>query len=130
LDVAHARVVISEAVTELRGGPVIATPKNHQRRELVVPAFVARLLAEHLATLPDGPDVLVFPGLQSHTATRQQSYHGFRRRFVQALEAAGLANVTPHDLRATHASWVADSHGVPVAARRLGHANASVTTRH
>jgi integrase len=38
--------------------------------------------------------------------------------------------VTPHDLRATHASWVADSHGILVAARRLGHANASVTTRH
>jgi integrase len=106
LDVAHARVVISEAVTELPGGPVIATPKNHQRRELVVPAFVARLLAEHLSTLPDGADVFVFPGRQSHTATRQQSYHGFRRRFVQALEAAGLANVTPHDLRLrTRAGW-------------------------
>ncbi len=43
---------------------------------------------------------------------------------------AGLVDVTPHDLRATHGSWVADSHGVLVAARRLGHANASVTTRH
>ncbi|MEU8079335.1 hypothetical protein AB0B31_28305 [Catellatospora citrea] len=43
---------------------------------------------------------------------------------------AGLSGVTAHDLRATHASWVADSHGVLVAARRLGHANASVTTRH
>lgn len=38
--------------------------------------------------------------------------------------------MTPHDLRATHASWVADSHGVLVDARRFGHANASVTTRH
>ncbi|WP_433389577.1 hypothetical protein [Micromonospora sp. KLBMP9576] len=46
------------------------------------------------------------------------------------MAAAGLADVTPHDLRATHASWVADSHGVLVAARRLGHANANVTTRH
>ncbi|MEU7975268.1 hypothetical protein AB0B48_24845 [Micromonospora sp. NPDC049089] len=54
--------------------------------------------------------------------------YGWRRRFVQAV-AAGLDDVTPHDLRATHASWVADSHGVLVAARRLGHANASVTTR-
>ena len=49
---------------------------------------------------------------------------------MAAVQAAGLSNVTPHDLRATHASWVADSHGVLVAARRLGHANASVTTRH
>ncbi len=46
------------------------------------------------------------------------------------VTAAGPDDVTPHDLRATHASWVADSHGVLVAVRRLGHANASVTTRH
>ena len=57
-------------------------------------------------------------------------YHGFRRQVVLAVATAGLGDVTPHDLRATHASWVADSHGVLVAARRLGHANASVTTRH
>jgi hypothetical protein len=41
-----------------------------------------------------------------------------------------LKDVTPHDLRASHASWVADKHGIMAAARRLGHANASVTTRH
>ena len=44
--------------------------------------------------------------------------------------AVGIKDVTPHDLRATHGSWVADSHGVMVAAYRLGHANANVTTRH
>ncbi|WP_154941957.1 tyrosine-type recombinase/integrase [Micromonospora palomenae] len=61
---------------------------------------------------------------------RSSTHYGFRRRFLAAVRSAGLADVTPHDLRATHASWVADSHGVLVAARRLGHANASVTTRH
>lgn len=100
------------------------------RRELIAPAFVVDLVAEHLATLPHDPDTFAFPGRQKHTAHRQQSYHGFRRRFDQAVAAAGLTDVTPHDLRATHASWVADSHGLLVAARRLGHANASVTTRH
>jgi integrase len=109
---------------------VIDTPKNHQRRELTVPAFVVQLVREHLATLPDDPDVFAFPGRQKHTAHRQQSYHGFRKRFVRAVDAAGLGDITPHDLRATHATWVADSHGVLVAARRLGHSNASVTTRH
>ena len=83
-----------------------------------------------LATLPNGPEVFVFPDRQRHTAARRQSYSGFRRRFRRALAAVGLEDVTPHDLRATHASWVADSHGVMTAARRLGHANASVTTRH
>ncbi len=47
-----------------------------------------------------------------------------------AANAAGVVDVTPHDLRATHASWVADSHGILVAARRLGHSSSSVTTRH
>jgi integrase len=74
--------------------------------------------------------VFVFPGRQQHTKIRQQSYSGFRRRFRRAVVAAALHDVTPHDLRATHASWVADSHGELAAARRLGHANASVTTRH
>jgi hypothetical protein len=67
---------------------------------------------------------------QTHTADRQQSYHAFRARFVRAAAAVGIEDVAPHDLRATHGSWVADSHGVMVAAYRLGHANASVTTRH
>lgn len=46
------------------------------------------------------------------------------------MEAAGLIGVTPHALRATCASWVAEQHGVLEAARRLGHSSASVTTRH
>jgi integrase len=50
--------------------------------------------------------------------------------FDPAVAAAGLSDVTPHDLRASHASWVAEAHGVMAAAQRLGHAHASVTTRH
>ncbi|MEV7227268.1 tyrosine-type recombinase/integrase [Polymorphospora sp. NPDC051019] len=130
IDISGGRIVVAEAVSELPGGPVIDTPKSHQRRELAVPAFVLQLVREHFAALPDEPDAFAFPGRRKHTAERQQSYHGFRRRFNRAVTAAGLDGVTPHDLRATHASWVADTHGVLLAARRLGHANASVTTRH
>jgi integrase len=130
LDVEGGTVLIADAVTELPGGPVIDTPNDHQRRELAMPAFVVRLVGQLLATRPDDPDAFLFPGRQKHTEHRQQSYHGFRRRFTLAATAAGLSDVSPHDLRATHATWVADSHGVMVAAHRLGHANASVTTRH
>jgi integrase len=45
------------------------------------------------------------------------------------VEAAGPIDVTPHNLRATHATWVPDMHGVMAAARRPGNSNASVTTR-
>src|SRR5438552_1657729 len=52
------------------------------------------------------------------------------RRNPPAVRATGLVDVTPHDLRASHATWVAQRHGVMAAAARLGHAHASVTTRH
>ncbi|MFE0436194.1 DUF2637 domain-containing protein [Streptomyces nigra] len=50
--------------------------------------------------------------------------------FDPAVSAAGLTDVTPHDLRTSHGTWVADRYGVMTAAHRLGHSNASVTTRH
>ncbi len=50
--------------------------------------------------------------------------------FDPAVAAAGLTDVTPHDLRTSHGTWVADRYGVMTAAHRLGHSNASVTTRH
>jgi integrase len=130
VDLAQGRVIVAEALAQLPGGPVIDTPKSHQRRELALPAFVVDRLREHLAGLPDHPDVFLFPGRQRRTADRPQSYNGWKYRFDRAVERAGLTDVIPHDLRATHGSWVADSHGVLVAARRLGHSNASVTTRH
>ncbi|MBV8541964.1 MAG: hypothetical protein JO364_12325 [Pseudonocardiales bacterium] len=37
---------------------------------------------------------------------------------------------TLHDLRASHGTWITERFGVMAAAKRLGHANASVTTRH
>ena len=41
-----------------------------------------------------------------------------------------LTPFTWHSLRASCASWVAESDGVLEAARRLGHSRSSITTRH
>jgi len=59
-------------------------------------------------------------------------YSGFLRRIWRpAIAAADLLDVTPHDLRATHASSVIDEGGsVMNAAARFGHAAGTVTTRH
>lgn len=84
-------------------------------------------LREHLVTLANDPDALLFTGRTG----KAFHYNSWRRfYFNPAVKKAGLTDVTPHDLRATHASWVADRHGVMAAARRLGHSNASITTRH
>ncbi len=57
-------------------------------------------------------------------------YRSLRRSFDAACRRLGLEEVTPHSLRESCASWVAESDGVLEAARRLGHARSSVTTRH
>ncbi|MBB4714017.1 hypothetical protein BJ965_003899 [Streptomyces luteogriseus] len=58
-------------------------------------------------------------------------YNQWRKAYFDpAVPAAGLTDVTPHDLRASHGTWVADKFGVMTAAHRLGHSNASATTRH
>jgi integrase len=62
LHVDGGRVVVELTVTELPGGPIIDTPKDHQRRELLVPAFVIKAVRRYLATVPDGPDVFCLPG--------------------------------------------------------------------
>jgi integrase len=104
-------VVIAEAVTELPGGPMIVSPKNRQRRELAVPAFVISLVRQHLISLPDDSSTFAFPGRQNIRPIASMAITVFSRRFVQAVNATCLGDVTPHDLRATHATWVSDSHG-------------------
>ncbi|WP_341829964.1 tyrosine-type recombinase/integrase, partial [Streptomyces hainanensis] len=77
--------------------------------------------------MPDGADALLFTNRHG----RPLRYNQWRKAYFDpAVSAAGLVDVTPHDLRASHGTWLADRHGVMTAARRLGHANASVTTRH
>ncbi|MEU6087339.1 site-specific integrase [Streptomyces sp. NPDC047085] len=97
-------------------------------RPLSLPAYLVRELREHLtARVAEDPEALLFLGRTG----RPIRYNSWRRtHFDRAVDRAGLKDVTPQDLRATHASQVADRHGVMAAAKRLGHANASVTTRH
>ena len=52
------------------------------------------------------------------------------RQASRSDRRVGLVGVTPHSLRASCASWVAESDGVLEGARRLGHSRSSVTTRH
>ncbi|MCZ9347264.1 tyrosine-type recombinase/integrase, partial [Streptomyces sp. TRM76130] len=96
-------------------------------RLLRVGPSLAKRLGRHLETLPGGDDALLFttPG------GKPLRYNQWRKAYFDpAVTAAGLTDVTPHDLRASHGTWVADRYGVMTAAHRLGHSNASVTTRH
>ncbi|WOX15722.1 tyrosine-type recombinase/integrase [Streptomyces sp. N50] len=77
--------------------------------------------------MPDDGRALLF----TTPAGKPLHYNQWRKAYFDpAVSAAGLTDVTPHDLRASHGTWVADKYGVMTAAHRLGHSNASVTTRH
>ena len=129
MDVLNGRLFVTESLSDVNGHLTFETPKSHQQRAVSLPAFLAAKIRNHLDVGVDAHlDALLFVG-----ATGQPlRYSGFLRRVWRpALEAAALIDVTPHDLRATHASWVIDEGGsVMDAAARLGHAAGTVTTRH
>jgi integrase len=128
VDLAEGLIWVDEALAEVAGQVFFDTPKSHQKRPLRLPAFLLRELRDHLAVrVNEDQDALLFVGATG----KPLRYNSWRRtHWDKAVEQAGLSDVTPQDLRATHASQVADRHGVMAAAKRLGHANASVTTRH
>ncbi|GAB2575726.1 site-specific integrase [Streptomyces capparidis] len=128
VDLQHGWLRVDENLAEAGGVMAFDTPKSHQTRVLTLSATLVGRLRAHLATgVPDRPDALLF----TNSKGKPLRYNEWRKaHFDPAVKAAGLTDVTPHDLRASHATWVADRHGVMTAARRLGHSNASVTTRH
>jgi integrase len=126
IDVSGGFVLVDENLAEANGALVFDTPKSHQKRLLRVGPSLGKL-GRHLESLPGGDDALLFttPG------SKPLRYNQWRKAYFDpAVSAAGLTDVTPHDLRASHGTWVADRYGVMTAAHRLGHSNASVTTRH
>ncbi len=127
VDVAGDLLLVDENLAEANGALVFDTPKSHQKRLLRLAPSLAKRLGAYLEELPGGEDALLF----TTPAGKPLRYNQWRKAYFDpAVSAAGLTDVTPHDLRASHGTWVADRYGVMTAAHRLGHSNTSVTTRH
>lgn len=128
VDLLGRRLMVSESLSEVAGRLSFEAPKGGKTRSVTLPRFLADDLACYLAgQVPADPDALLFTGRTG----KPLHYNAWRTwTWDPAVKAAGLVGVTPHDLRATCGSWVAEEYGVLEAARRLGHSSASVTTRH
>jgi integrase len=123
LDLLRRRLTVAETLIEVGGHLVWGTPKSHAARSMPIPSFVADLLAEVIAG--KAADDLVFTKWRGKPLRNLN----FRRDvFDRAAEDAGLAGLTPHELRHTAAS-LAVSAGANVKAvqRMLGHASAAMT---
>ncbi|MDX3364047.1 site-specific integrase [Streptomyces sp. ME02-6978.2a] len=127
VDLIGGFLLVDENLAEANGALVFDTPKSHQKRLLRLAPSLIKRLGAYLEALPGGDDALLF----TTSTGKPLRYNQWRKaHFDPAVSAAGLTDVTPHDLRASHGTWVADRYGVMTAAHRLGHSNASVTTRH
>ncbi|MGQ0842533.1 MAG: tyrosine-type recombinase/integrase [Sporichthyaceae bacterium] len=123
VDMLRRRLRIEESVTDVNGSLVWSSPKDHQRRSVPFPPFLAEPLSRRLS--PGDPDALVFAtarGAVLRTGNMRSAW------FDAAATAAGLEGLTPHELRHTAAS-LAVSAGASVLAlqRMLGHAKPSMT---
>ncbi|WP_425308249.1 tyrosine-type recombinase/integrase [Ammonicoccus fulvus] len=123
VDMLRKRFRVEESVTEVNGALVWSSPKDHQRRSVPFPDF----LTKDVGALLKGraPDDLLFPAPRGG-ALRVRNMR--RSWFDAAAKVAGVAGLTPHELRHTAAS-LAVSAGASVLAlqRMLGHEKPSVT---
>lgn len=123
VDMLRRRVHVSRSVAEVNGRLDYGTTKTHASRSVPFPAF----LAEDFARLMDGRgrDDLVFVNA-SGGALRVGNFR--RRAFDKAVTVAGVAPLTPHDLRHTAASLAVQA-GATVKGVQLmlGHEDASLT---
>ena len=128
IDLRKCLLKVESKLLEIGGNKYFDTPKNHQVRSITLPVFLVDGSRGHLKeNVGTDADSMLFTTYRG-TVMRYNSWRV--TRFDPAAQAAGLEHVTPKDLRTTHGTWVADQYGVMAAAKRLGHSNASVTTRH
>lgn len=118
------RVRVARSATEVSGRLEWGTPKSHETRTVLLPAFLADRLEEHIEGL--GAEDLVFTAPKGGPLRTSN----FRRDvWAKACEASGMPDgLLVHDLRDTAAS-LAISAGASIKAvqRMLGHASAKMT---
>lgn len=89
------------------------TPKS--RRVVTLPAFLAKMMEEYTAQMPEGR---IFP------VTKHFLFHEMERGSAKA----GLRRIRVHDLRHSHASFLIEKGFSPLLiAERLGHENIQTT---
>jgi integrase len=138
VDTLHGRLFVRRSLTDVGGHLAFKSTKTDRERKLTLPQFLKQLLTDHLASLPGGPEALVFPALGGGPMR-----HGLFYRRVFRPTVAGDALADPprapalperlhglrwHDLRHTCASLLIATGAHPKAIQeRLGHGSITTT---
>lgn len=126
VDILRRRIEVSESVDELSGRLIYTETKTYETRSVPIPAFLAERLGEHLLTVPNRPESLVF---SSPSGEPLRNGNFVQRHFKPAVCQAGLPEgFRFHDLRHTHAALLVAEGAHPLAImKRLGHSSIQVT---
>jgi site-specific recombinase XerC len=123
IDFLRRRASIVESVTAVKGRLEWGTPKDHERRDLPLPRFLADALAAHVAG--KDRDELVFTG-EKGGVLRAQVFQ--RAVLTRGAAAIGVKGLHPHELRHTAASLaIASGANIEVVQTLLGHESATMT---
>jgi integrase len=124
-DVAASRLDIAESLAEVAGGLHFGSTKTHRHRTVAIPATIRNLLANHLDTVNQAWETLVF----TSPTGQPLRYSNFRNRvWIPATEAAELPGLDIHELRHTAASLMIRAGADPkLIQTQLGHASIAVT---
>jgi integrase len=126
VDMLRRRLQITKAVAEADGRLDWKSPKDHERRSVPFPAFLADELSKRM--LGKGREDLLFSA--SNGGPLRVSLWRPRVFNVARDSLKGFPKVTPNDLRHTAASLAVSAGGNVLAlARMLGHEDPSLTLR-
>ncbi|UYY81990.1 site-specific integrase [Arthrobacter sp. YA7-1] len=126
LDMLRRRFVIEENAVQVGSIIEVGTPKNHKKRTVPFPRFLAEPLAQQCEN-KDRND-LVFPGENGHHLRLARVHDDNMSWFAGAVKRAGVPRITPHDLRHSAASFaVSAGANVKAVQRMLGHSSAAMT---
>lgn len=130
VDVARGVIKVRRAVTRVEGSYVIGTPKSEAGvRDVAVPPHLLPAIQEHLRTMNQGSDALLFPA--AGDPTRHLAPASLYKVFYRARNVAGRPDLRWHDLRHTGAVLAAQT-GATLAELmgRLGHSTPQAALRY
>ena len=126
LDMLRRRFLIEENAVQVGSIIEVGTPKNHKRRTVPFPRFLAEKLA--IQCEGKGREDLVFPGENGHHLRLARVHEDNMSWFASAVKRSGTPRITPHDLRHSAASFaVSAGANVKAVQKMLGHSSAAMT---
>lgn len=107
LDMLKRRITVEENAVQVGSRIEVGTSKNHKRRSVPFPRFLAELLARECEE--KARDDLVFPAEGGGYLRSARVHEDNMSWLAGAVKRAGSPRITPHDLRHTAASFAVSS---------------------